>query len=59
MSSLYVPCAHCGKLVITKHKSKQRTCSMRCYMTLYRRKLKEEAALIADSLEATLETQAA
>lgn len=35
-NSLLVPCACCNKLVITKNKSKRRTCSHKCYMALWR-----------------------
>jgi endogenous inhibitor of DNA gyrase (YacG/DUF329 family) len=35
-NSLLVPCACCNKLVITKNKSKRRTCSHACYMMLWR-----------------------
>ncbi|MNE20220.1 hypothetical protein D3C80_1133290 [compost metagenome] len=35
-NSLLVRCACCDKLVITKHKSKRRTCSHACYMVLWR-----------------------
>lgn len=50
--SLLAYCAACNKPVITKHKSKRRTCSHACYMQLWRedRKLAEQA---------TQETQAA
>ncbi len=36
--SVLVSCACCNKPVVTKHKSKERTCSHRCYITLWRKK---------------------
>lgn len=45
--SLLVPCACCSKLVITKNKSKRRTCSHACYMQLWR-KDKQAATTAAD-----------
>ena len=35
-NTLLVNCACCNKLVITKNKSKRRTCSHACFMKLWR-----------------------
>lgn len=55
MSSLLVLCACCSKPVVTKNKSKERTCSHNCYMKLYRKRLKakalEDNALNAEALK--------
>lgn len=56
-SSVIVTCACCGKPVITKHKSKARTCSTSCYFKLYRKQKKleksetEKQAIIQEYLE--------
>ena len=51
--SLLVLCACCGKLVITKNKSKRRCCSHRCYMRMHRldKRAEQEAAKTAASAE--------
>lgn len=45
-NSLLIPCACCNRLVITKNKSKRRTCSHKCFMRLWRadKRAAQEAA---------------
>jgi hypothetical protein len=59
-SSVVTNCACCNKPVITKHKSKARTCSTSCYFKLYRlnKKLEKEAAERQATIEAYLAEQA-
>lgn len=54
--SLLVPCACCGKMVITKNRSKRRTCSHTCYMMLWRQD--KRAAQLAAQQEAASTEQA-
>lgn len=46
-NSLLVNCACCSKPVITKHKSKRRTCSHKCFMKLWRQDRKAVAENLA------------
>lgn len=61
MASVIVTCACCGKPVITKHKSKNRTCSTSCYFKLYRKqkRLEKIEAEKQAIIQAYLEEQAA
>jgi hypothetical protein len=59
-SSVVINCACCGKPVVTKYKSKNRTCSTSCYFKLYRanKKLEKAEAEKQAIIEAFLAEQA-
>lgn len=52
--SLLINCACCNKPVVAKHKSKERTCSHRCYMTLWRKKKAAEQSALEDQVQSTV-----